>query len=373
MKRSLRVTLLTVLLGLTIITVVLIGVTTYLNARATAHDLARQILDQTAERIDQQIDDLVQIARRQVTLNEHLFRTGFLGLEELTPLAEFWVEDLKSYYRLSALYVTNDSDGITVEVARLPDRGLTVQILRPGPDGRFEAFSYPAGSFRERAYQSPLPAAARLVGLPPLTGGPLFAAAALPTAWSPPFRPHTSINLDQRVAEWYRLPWRSGQPTWVDTELAIDEVGEPSYQGVTFASPVRDKDGNRFGVLGLDFNVYALCDYLRELTVTEGGYAFLVEQHRDGRRHLIAHPDPDIVLSKTSGQGGRGGRKLIPPDELKDDRVRTFLRHVPDSLNPETMRGKVRFEFRVDGVKYLGAYRGLEEEPGTSPNWLICI
>src|SRR4051812_31620158 len=81
MKRSLRVTLLTVLLGLTTLTAGGIGLVAYVDARDTATDLTKQTLRETSKRIEHQVDGLVGIARRQVVLDQELLEMGFLDAD----------------------------------------------------------------------------------------------------------------------------------------------------------------------------------------------------------------------------------------------------------------------------------------------------
>ena len=80
MKRSLRATLLAVLLGLTALTAGVIGVVAYLDARDTATDLTQRTLFETSKRIEGRVDELVGIARRQVDLNEQLLGIDCPGL-----------------------------------------------------------------------------------------------------------------------------------------------------------------------------------------------------------------------------------------------------------------------------------------------------
>ena len=48
------------------------GLLSYLNARRTADDLSAQVLEQTSERIGQQIEKLLDTAAAQDALSQHL-------------------------------------------------------------------------------------------------------------------------------------------------------------------------------------------------------------------------------------------------------------------------------------------------------------
>lgn len=62
MKLSLRITLTTTLLTMSIATVTAVGYNAHRNARFTAEDLSDQILDQNSRLVDSRIDFLLEMA-----------------------------------------------------------------------------------------------------------------------------------------------------------------------------------------------------------------------------------------------------------------------------------------------------------------------
>src|SRR5262249_14431183 len=111
---------------------------------------------------------------------------------------------------------------------------------------------------------------------------------------------------------------------------------------------------------GLDFYLFSLCEYLRGVRVSENGLAFIVEQRRDGRRRVIAHPRADAVIPP-------GQNRLVPIEEFRDSRIRAFLDRVPD----EGDNSRQLLQFQDDGVRYYGVYYPLRDPEGTAPNWFI--
>src|SRR6516162_3083684 len=140
MKRSLRVTLLTVLLGLTGLTVGIIGAVAYFDTRDTATDLTQQALREESKRIEHEVGDLVGIARRQVLLNQKLLETGSVELDSPASLIDFWDKILIAYPQLNALYLTRGSDGATSHIFKTPDAGVRVELLVPLGNNRFNRY-----------------------------------------------------------------------------------------------------------------------------------------------------------------------------------------------------------------------------------------
>jgi adenylate cyclase len=187
-----------------------------------------------------------------------------------------------------------------------------------------------------------------------------------------PVKQQNGVNLDQRTWEWYKLGRKARDPVWTGTYIFFDENGQLTYPGVTCAAPVRRADGSLLGVIGFDLDVFALCRFLKGLTISANGFAFVVEQRPDGTRKLIAHPDQKVLLHEVGAtKGGRRRRDLVDIEALRDRRVPAFMRQVPADVDPETLDGMRPVRFREDGVSYLGGYRGLDEP--SEPRWLICL
>jgi len=68
-----------VLLSLLTATVSVLGVLSYRNARANASDLAHRVLDETGQRIEVWIRDLLRVAQRQSALDRARFEEGELS------------------------------------------------------------------------------------------------------------------------------------------------------------------------------------------------------------------------------------------------------------------------------------------------------
>ena len=111
MKLTLRVTLLSILLLLLGFTVAGLGLSSYWNARSAADDLSRQILEQTALRIDCQINELLLTANRQGDLHRRLLESGLFSSNDFSKLAPYWLEQMKVHSRLVRLSLAVEAEG----------------------------------------------------------------------------------------------------------------------------------------------------------------------------------------------------------------------------------------------------------------------
>ncbi len=104
------------------------------------------------------------------------------------------------------------------------------------------------------------------------------------------------IDYDPRARPWYRIGAEAESPVW--TGLYRFHV-EDSF-GITLTTSLRNADGTLVGVLGVDLRVDDLTAFLRQLPISENGFAFIAEPNGS----LIAHPamtaealseDPDAL------------------------------------------------------------------------------
>src|SRR5947208_2707254 len=82
MKFPFHVTLMTLILGLLILTGTAIGVASYLNTRRTVEDLSQQILAHAEKRIDQKVNQLLLDAMKQCELNSYLLQARQFSKED---------------------------------------------------------------------------------------------------------------------------------------------------------------------------------------------------------------------------------------------------------------------------------------------------
>src|SRR4051794_3104652 len=120
MKRSMRVKLLQILLSLTLLTVLAVGVSGYLNMRSSAHELTDELLEQIGAHVDQHVENFVDTAHRQTSVMQHLFKSGLLDLNQFKLFANFAYEIVDSLPILSAVYYIRQ-DGTAVFVMRSPE------------------------------------------------------------------------------------------------------------------------------------------------------------------------------------------------------------------------------------------------------------
>jgi adenylate cyclase len=336
MKLTLRVTLTAILLALTVVTVAALGYSSYRNARFTADDLTAQVLEQTTQRLDAQINDLLRTANVQGQLNERLLRSGQFNPRDFRSLAKYWVQVMSAHPRLTRISLGLEDTGEWVYVRRQLDGRLAVGELRRNADtGQLDLSDFLAEDYPLRTCY--------------------FGA--------------DKTDEDPRKRAWYVGARKAHRQVWSETYVFFGVRGVADVPGVSCATPLYDEKQNLRGVLTTSFDIYQLCNFLKGLAVGDTGYAFVMEFREDGTRRVIAHPDPSLLLRAVPGEDGV--REWVPPEDLADRRVGAFLGKLPPEHAQAAPKEAHRLHFYLGGVHYLGSYQCLSSSE--TPDWLICV
>ncbi|MBA2539969.1 MAG: hypothetical protein H0V17_10070 [Deltaproteobacteria bacterium] len=316
MRFRFRTVLVTVTLALLLVTVGVIGITSFLSARRMAEDLADQVLEQTAQRIEEQVRAELDLAIGQATLDASLLGTNQIDPANREAVSAYFLAAIRAHPQLSYLSWAQDASGEIVNIERDRSGALEVVYLIRHPDNRLELQQYRV-----------------------LADGTREVVRTLPD------KPEN----DPRPRPYYLAAKQAGVPTWTETYVFLGKGGQLTVPGVTRATPIL-RDGKLLGVLSADFDLFALSDFLSKLSVGAHGMAFLVELRGDGSRRVIAHPDPKLLASPTGD--------ALPIDQIADGRVQGLL----GKVDPNAASSSV--EFTANGTTYVGNYRRIDGDRG---------
>ena len=104
-----------------------------------------------------------------------------------------------------------------------------------------------------------------------------------------------SDSVDPRLRPWYLAAKENKVPTW--TLYDFIKVGSHQAQlGVTIAFPVYDRQHNLVGVLGMDAESTEIVDFLKSISLTPNGFVLLIEG--TGRIIAVHAPKLDLLADK---------------------------------------------------------------------------
>jgi adenylate cyclase len=338
MKVSFRYVLLAILLVLILVTVLSLGISGHVTARATAKDLTLKYLDQTSIAIDREIEGLLHRADAEGDFTRRMIQAKRLPLGDSAAVVEHFRALMGTSPSFTGMFLGTEPSGECIGVSRLRENRELVWELRKSPTtNRLEIREYDPDGFPNK-----------------------------------PLRMDPEGHLaDSRRRPWYTEARKAGRQTWSPAYPFYMSSGAATVPGVTCATPLYGDGDELEGVLGIDIRLDRFCDFLRTLVVGSAGFPFVVELSSDGSRHVIAHPQSDILLRAAPGREGEAPVELVSARDLSDTRVKAFMEHVPLWLTAENSPGATPLRFVDGGIPYLGTYRVLDG-PGL-PRWLLCI
>jgi adenylate cyclase len=336
MKLPFRVAILGVLVTLILGTVAIVGISSYISARLASNDLAGQIIDQVSGSIDDQIEHLLASATDRAAITVGLLKSGQISKTDPERLLNFWARALETSPEITSYFIGSAETGESSGVSRLQGEALSIwQTERNAESGllrlrEFHLPDYPRSPFRE------------------VSG--------------------TEVS-DARTRPWFIQASRVGGPIWTESYVFLGVGDLTQVLGLTFATPIYDRDHKIDSVITADFDLDTLCRYLKKLKVGRGGFAFVVENRNQGLS-VIAHPQREILTAQADPKTHSGDPTLVSIDRFDDGRVRTMLAGMPGGSKSPTIDRPTTSRFHFDGKNYYGHFRRVSGEG--KPRWIIC-
>ena len=335
MRLSVRTAQVTLLLAVLLGTAALVGGTAYMNMRFALEDLSGVIERQAFARVSQFVENMLAVAQAQGETNEVMLARGVIDPRDHEKMTPYFHGAIAAQPSLSYIsFATND--GRYWHVYRDPAGEITAQWFLPDGQGGMTLTDFAI-----------------------LPGGKLEATRVQKDSkrTCPTCRPYFIAAKEAR------------RSTWPETYVFVGAEGRADIPGITRATPVYEDDGKLVGVLTADFDVLALCKYLREVDLGEQGLVFILERLKDGTLRVIAHPEMPEKLEITRPAEG-GGRELMPAADVQDPRVGAVLGALPQGeLPPGTGMSPLRVD--VGGEPWMGAWGPLPGED--RPDWIIAV
>ncbi|WP_197439865.1 response regulator [Calycomorphotria hydatis] len=210
------------------------------QAERVTQELARRNVDEIHSRIHLQLNRLLDLPRAIQRINKRLILSGQLDANDLRSWRGFLFEQALAFPELSCIEFGSES-GEIAWIARYPSNPGQYEFgIKDQQTGeKVEEFIYNnAGGIRDQ--------------------------------------PKASYEYDPRVRPWYQAAVEKGEATWQPFSWVHEDNWNTTW-GMAYVQPIQDAQGNRLGVLDVEFTLSDISDFLSRLKVGETGIAFVVE------------------------------------------------------------------------------------------------
>jgi adenylate cyclase len=333
---SFRTALSTLLMVMIFGTVALLGGLSYYNLKRNADTLSGQVLDESSLRIRHWVGTLLSRAQDQGEMNRQLLGSVELRPETLNWLTRHLQRVLETQSHFTFLSAGFES-GLMLSVERLQDGGFSIREARYDlQSGKAEILDFRPEDYPQRkAYE----------------------------------RREVQLTGERRLPGWYTAARDAGGPIW--TEGRTLRSGTEAVPGVTYATPIYNKDQQFIGVTTVDFDISAISRFLNSNPIGKTGFAFIIEKTAGGKYQVLAHPEPEKLTREFKDDRGRSQFEFTEWQKLSDERVVRFMEAFSQDSGEYLGHDLRTFRFSAGGADYFGSYRRMAGRD--LPGWIIAL
>jgi signal transduction histidine kinase/CheY-like chemotaxis protein len=307
-----------------------VGYLSYRNGQEAITNLARQLQNQVADRVDQYLDGYMAIPYQVNQQNLNVINQGLLDLNNLDQGQQYFWRQARDFRDLAYIgYSLENKAGVGAGTYQSTDRYPTIAYHEPN---QLMEYSYESDSKGNRT---------SII---------------------------TEFEYDTTAEVWYTSAKQAGKFVW--RIYTFPEV--EGYVAASLNAPIYDRNRKLLGVLGTDIKLPTISDFLRRLQISPGAKVFILE--RDGM--LIGSSAEEKPYRTVNGSSQR-----IRVDELRDPLIRAThqqLRQRFPNLNQIEQQQQFSFQLAGNPLERLTQPRNqfVQVLPWRDPHgldWLIVI
>ena len=167
---------------------------------------------------------------------------------------------------------------------------------------------------------------------------------------------------DPRDRPWYREAVKARQAVWSPIYLF---VARPIL-GITASLPIYSESGNLRGVIAIDFPLSQIGDFLKQLTISKTGQAFILEQ--SGEIVATSTSESPSVSTASTAQG----QQRIYARESQNPLLRLASQNLQQNYpNPTDIPNHQQIQLQWEGLTHYVQITRLRTTEGL--NWLLIV
>jgi sigma-B regulation protein RsbU (phosphoserine phosphatase) len=298
-KISIRWIMPAVVMAPVVVVAILLTFLAYETSRRTVSDLAGQNMRQINQRIEEHLNQLMDLPPAINQLNRSLLREGVLSLTDPGRNREPVFETQRTFPIVSSI-VLGSASGQVMWIIRYPGEANYEYAIKLTPDSPMSEYAMSADG---------------QIGAAPLR----------------------SYKFNTVGRPWYRAAIAAGGPTWGNVYVWV-RGGVGTTLGVPYVEPIRDENGAIQGVINCELTLADISAFLKELQIGKTGEAFIIE--RDG----------NLIATSRGISCMKNGTDRLPAPEAPDDRIAAAAAQLAHRFGPlESISGVQRADMNLAG------------------------
>jgi putative two-component system response regulator len=317
------------IIGLMVITVSTIMLSTWKTSQQVLIGHAHQVMDNvSSEAIDRSVQFL-QPAETAAELTRKLADNNIVSQHSRDSMERYFFEQLRLYPQFAGVYF-GSTNGDFVYVKRdeeYSDLGYRTKIIENRKDNRSVKLIWRNPEFRELSSKQ-----------------------------------DDKDEYDPRTRPWYKKAVHRNRLVWTEPYIFFSS----QQPGITISSPVYDTENRDkvSGVIGVDIEISEISSFLAQLKIGKNGSAFIIDTH--GR--VLAYPDANKI-KRNSYNRNKTSFNLIT--ELDDPIARAAFQSLKLPLAQTYQLDEKKFtRFSHNGIYYQAVFTPFQQHQWP---WIIGI
>ncbi|HEY9619381.1 MAG TPA: PAS domain-containing protein [Crinalium sp.] len=303
-------------------TVGLVGYLSYQSGQKAVEDLANQLQQEVAARIDEKLTTYLENAQLVNRINVEAIASDALAIDQLANLEDYLRRQLLTFGMLNSITIgTEQPDYIGIGYSDADRSSLYISIWNKDNAGTFDWVVDDNGK-------------RTLLDIDP--------------------------TYDHRMRPWYQDAVRTGKPDWSEIDTSIT----PKNLILSANQPFYDRQGKLLGVASTDIGLGQISQFLRSLKIGKTGQVFIIE--RTGG--LIAWSSPEEPYRLTSD--GEDLVRLTARDST-NPLIRQTVAHLTTIPDLAQLTSSRRFNFAVNGERQFACVLPFHDARGL--DWLVVV
>nr|WP_242018435.1 cache domain-containing protein [Pseudanabaena sp. FACHB-1998] len=296
------------------------------SEQETVANLVGQLQDEIGDRIEQKLTFYLETPHLINKINADALKQGFFKPQGQASETYLW-RQIQNFPSVSWIYYGGEKAGEFIGITRLdkrqsPERSLQLAVNMNG----FQRYYYNLDQQGNR----------------------------VETKRKPEF-------YDARQRPWYRSAIKTNQPSW----SPIYPDSTLPDQVITATLPIYNTQNERIGVLGADFSLENICQFLQELQIGKSGQAFILEP--SGLLVASSKSHPEQAIANQSSPKSRMLVKNSSQPMIRD--AANYLEQQVGSL--EKINTEQNLNFWSEGKHVFLKVLPYRDQRGL--NWLIAV
>jgi signal transduction histidine kinase/DNA-binding NarL/FixJ family response regulator len=300
----------------------LVGYLSFRNGQESTTRLARQLMDEIDERVDQHLTSYLAVPQQLNQINADAAKSQILNLQDLKKSGRYFWQQMQVYQELGYIFYALPTGEYVAAGRWLEGAGTTIDEI--SSETQYQNYTYStdaAGNRQKIAYKA---------------------------------------EYQPLEEDWYKKPLKTGKPVWSDIYNWQDT---PEIISISASTPIFNDQKQPIGVMASDLQLPSISQFLQRLKTSQTGKVFIME--RNG--NIVASSSKEKPFTLVNQAAER-----LSATKSTDPLIRTAAIDLKNRFGElQTIQARQSFDFQWKGDRYYALVNPWKDQYGL--DWLVVV